>query len=90
MALTLGRMRSLHALGEWSKLERLAHEKVEKMHSFFVRFHRSHQWNVADASTRRRIAPLSAAAAWNLHMWDRLEEYIGAMTENRFGMCFSI
>jgi FKBP12-rapamycin complex-associated protein len=31
---------------------------------------------------------LSAAAAWNLHHWDRLEEYIGAMTENSLDGAF--
>jgi FKBP12-rapamycin complex-associated protein len=66
MELTLGRMRCLHALGEWSKLERLAHDK----------------WPAADESVQRRIAPLAAAAAWNLHHWQRLELYIGAMTES--------
>ena len=31
---------------------------------------------------RRRIAPLAAAAAWNLHQWSRLELYLSAMNEN--------
>ncbi|KAF8519025.1 phosphatidylinositol 3-kinase [Hysterangium stoloniferum] len=59
----LGRMRCLHALGEWDRLSQLVHEN----------------WVGAGNDGRREIAPLAAAAAWSLREWDRMDEYIGVM-----------
>ncbi|KIJ55748.1 hypothetical protein M422DRAFT_24274 [Sphaerobolus stellatus SS14] len=59
----LGRMRCLHALGEWEKLAGLVNE----------------HWNNAGNDGRREMAPLAAAAAWSLRDWDSMDDYIGVM-----------
>ncbi|KAK9379012.1 armadillo-type protein [Kockiozyma suomiensis] len=61
--ITMGRMRCLHALGEWDLLSQLAHEK----------------WTNSPTDIRRSIAPLAAAAAWGLGQWDRMDTYISVM-----------
>ncbi|KAK9241824.1 armadillo-type protein [Lipomyces tetrasporus] len=61
--ITMGKMRCLHALGEWDLLSRLAHEK----------------WINSNNEIRRSIAPLAAAAAWGLGQWDRMAQYINVM-----------
>ena len=60
---TLGRMRCLHALGEWEQLSQLAQEK----------------WFGTDDDTRKMIAPLAAAAAWGLGQFELMDDYIAAM-----------
>lgn len=60
---TMGKMRCLHALGEWDVLSQLAQDK----------------WNLANAEIRRSIAPLSAAAAWGLGQWELMDDYISVM-----------
>jgi FKBP12-rapamycin complex-associated protein len=59
----IGRMRCLHALGEW---EQLASEVEER-------------WPHANHSDRRAIAPMAAAAAWSLSEWDSMDNYIATM-----------
>ncbi|KAJ6556571.1 phosphatidylinositol 3-kinase [Mycena vulgaris] len=59
----IGRMRCLHALGEW---EQLASEVDER-------------WPHANHEDRRAIAPMAAAAAWSLSEWDSMENYIATM-----------
>jgi serine/threonine-protein kinase mTOR len=59
----LGRMRCLHALGEWDRLSTLVNE----------------HWMNAGHEGRREIAPLAAAAAWSLREWDSMDDYIGVM-----------
>ncbi|CCF58185.1 hypothetical protein KAFR_0E00310 [Kazachstania africana CBS 2517] len=59
----LGKMRSLHALGEWDPLSKLATEK----------------WQLVDPDARKSIAPLAAGAAWGLGQWDNIEQYIDVM-----------
>lgn len=49
-----GRMRCLHALGEWESLSELARAN----------------WRSATSEQRRKIAPLAAAAAWGLAQWE--------------------
>lgn len=49
-----GRMRCLHALGEWESLSVLAREN----------------WRAVSSEQRRKIAPLAAAAAWGLAQWE--------------------
>jgi FKBP12-rapamycin complex-associated protein len=63
--ITMGKMRCLHALGEWKVLSDLAQEK----------------WNQASAEHRRAIAPLAAAAAWGRGQWELMDSYIGVMKE---------
>ncbi|KAJ3037894.1 phosphatidylinositol kinase- protein kinase tor1 [Rhizophlyctis rosea] len=60
---TLGRMRCLHNLGEWEALSQLAQER----------------WQVAKEDVRKAIAPMAAGAAWGLHQWDMMDEYIAMM-----------
>ena len=59
----LGKMRCLHALGEWDTL----HKKVDQ------------SWVNANHDERREIAPLAAAAAWSLNLWDAMDDYIAVM-----------
>ncbi|KAF9116461.1 phosphatidylinositol kinase- protein kinase tor1 [Mortierella sp. AM989] len=65
LVLTLGRMRCLHALGEWTTLSTLAQEK----------------WSIAPPDFRRGMAPFVAAAAWGLGQWELLDDYISVMQE---------
>lgn len=62
-AVTMGKMRCLHALGEWDHLSSLAQDK----------------WIHAGHEVRRSIAPLAAAAAWGLGQWELMDDYIGVM-----------
>lgn len=63
MEVTLGRMRCLHALGEWEQLAALAQEK----------------WIHAPQENRKSMAPYAAAAAWGLGQWEQMEEYIALL-----------
>ncbi|KAK6543250.1 phosphatidylinositol kinase- protein kinase tor1, variant 2 [Orbilia ellipsospora] len=60
---TMGKMKCLHALGEWDQLSQLAQEK----------------WTHATHEMQRAIAPLAAAAAWGLGQWDIMDDYISVM-----------
>jgi FKBP12-rapamycin complex-associated protein len=64
--ITMGKMRCLHALGEWELLSSLAQEK----------------WTLANPTMKRMVAPLAAAAAWGLGQWELMDNYIAAMKEN--------
>ena len=57
---TMGKMRCLHALGEWDILSNLAEQK----------------WNLASIEHKRAIAPLAAAAAWGQKQWELMDNYI--------------
>ena len=61
--ITMGKMRCLHALGEWPKLSHLAEQK----------------WGLASIEHKRKIAPLAAAAAWGLQSWDLMDNYLDGM-----------
>ena len=63
---TMGKMRCLHALGEWETLSNLAQDK----------------WNLASIDNKRMIAPLAAAAAWGLSQWELMEDYLKALKTN--------
>ncbi|KAI5794446.1 armadillo-type protein [Peziza echinospora] len=60
---TMGKMRCLHALGEWDLLSQLAQDK----------------WGSANHEMQRSIAPLAAAAAWGLGQWELMDDYISVM-----------
>lgn len=60
---TLGRMRCLHALGEWESLAQLAQQN----------------WTRATHDMRRKIAPLAAAASWGLGQWESMDAYISVL-----------
>ncbi|KAF7308508.1 Serine/threonine-protein kinase TOR [Mycena chlorophos] len=59
----IGRMRCLHALGEW---EQLASDVDDR-------------WQTSTHEERRQIAPLAAAAAWALSEWDSMDNYISTL-----------
>ncbi|KAI0792169.1 FAT-domain-containing protein [Abortiporus biennis] len=59
----IGRMKCLHALGEWDQLAAQVEEN----------------WANASHEDRREIAPMAAAAAWSLNEWDSMEDYIATM-----------
>jgi len=61
--ITMGKMRCLHALGEWDTLSSLAEQK----------------WSLATLDHKRSIAPLAAAAAWGLGQWELMDNYLEAM-----------
>ncbi|SGZ55137.1 CIC11C00000003613 [Sungouiella intermedia] len=63
MEVVMGKMRCLHALGEWEQLSELAQSK----------------WNSSTNEIQRGVAPLAAAAAWGLGQWDRMDSYIKVM-----------
>lgn len=63
MEVVMGKMRCLHALGEWEQLSELALMK----------------WSSSTNDIKRGIAPLAAAAAWGLGQWDRMDSYIKVM-----------
>ncbi|KAJ7180725.1 phosphatidylinositol 3-kinase [Mycena filopes] len=63
METEIGRMKCLHALGEWDQLA----IQVERC------------WGDADAAHRIEISPMAAAAAWSLADWDSMDAYIGTM-----------
>ena len=60
---TMGKMRCLHALGEWDILSSLAEQK----------------WSLASIDHKRAIAPLAAAAAWGLGHWELMDNYLDGM-----------
>ena len=59
----IGRMKCLHALGEWDQLA----AQVEQ------------NWGSANHDEQREIAPMAAAAAWSLHEWESMDNYIQTM-----------
>ena len=59
----MGKMRCLHALGEWEQLSTLAEQK----------------WNLASLDHKRTIAPLATAAAWGLGQWELMDNYLETM-----------
>ncbi|KAI0272361.1 atypical/PIKK/FRAP protein kinase [Gloeopeniophorella convolvens] len=61
--IAIGRMKCLHALGEWDQLA----VQVEEY------------WASATHEERREIAPMAAAAAWSLNDWDSMDDYIATM-----------
>eukprot|EP01114_Cavostelium_apophysatum_P008932 TRINITY_DN21_c0_g2_i1.p1 TRINITY_DN21_c0_g2~~TRINITY_DN21_c0_g2_i1.p1 ORF type:complete len:2332 (-),score=773.36 TRINITY_DN21_c0_g2_i1:268-7263(-) len=62
----LGRMRCLHALSEWEKLDQFSQD----------------MWRSAPLPVKQKVAPLAAASAWNLANWDLMPTYIKTMQKN--------
>jgi FKBP12-rapamycin complex-associated protein len=62
----MGKMRCLHALGEWESLSSLAQDK----------------WHTSSLEIKRRVAPLATAAAWGLGQWDLMDDYLSVMKAN--------
>lgn len=63
---TMGKMRCLHALGEWEVLSTLAQEK----------------WMHATSDNRKQISALAAAAAWGMGQWELMDQYLSVMKLN--------
>ena len=64
--ITMGKMRCLHALGDWDALSALAQDT----------FHTS------TLEVQRRIAPLATASAWGLGKWDLMDDYLNVMKQH--------
>ncbi|EXJ69012.1 FKBP12-rapamycin complex-associated protein [Cladophialophora psammophila CBS 110553] len=62
----MGKMRCLHALGEWKMLSEIAQE----------------HWNSASTENRKNMSALAAAAAWGRGEWDLMDNYISVMKES--------
>lgn len=62
----MGKMRCLHALGEWDSLSALAQDK----------------WHTSTLEIKRAVAPLATAAAWGLGEWDLMDDYLSVMKPN--------
>ena len=60
----IGRMKCLHALGEWDQIA-----AQMKTH-----------WSNSNQERRIEIAPMAVAAAWSLREWDSMEQYISTMS----------
>jgi FKBP12-rapamycin complex-associated protein len=61
-----GKMRCLHALGEWDKLSDFVQSK----------------WGSVGQADHRQMASLAAAAAWQLKQWDLMEDYVAVMKKD--------
>ncbi|KAL9624360.1 MAG: hypothetical protein Q9160_001322 [Pyrenula sp. 1 TL-2023] len=61
----MGKMRCLHALGEWKMLADVAQE----------------QWANANSEHRNMMAALAAAAAWGRGQWELMDSYLSVMKE---------
>lgn len=75
----MGKMRCLHALGEWDALSQIAQDK----------------WSTVNPESKRHIAPLAATAAWGMGEWDLMDDYLKDMKQNTpdrsfFGAILSI
>lgn len=64
--IVMGKMRCLHALGEWRMLSEIAQE----------------HWNNASVENRKSMSALAAAAAWGTREWDLMDNYISVMKES--------
>jgi serine/threonine-protein kinase mTOR len=64
--LIIGKLRCLHALGEWEQVTALAAQK----------------WSHDDSKLRSTLASLGAAGAWHTGSWTLLQTYFSAMERN--------
>ncbi|KAK7428315.1 phosphatidylinositol kinase-related protein kinase tor1 [Neonectria magnoliae] len=61
--IAMGKMRCLHALGEWEALASLT----------------GSTWANSAPEVQRMIAPLATAAAWGLGKWDSMDNYLSSL-----------
>ncbi|KEY75200.1 hypothetical protein S7711_01639 [Stachybotrys chartarum IBT 7711] len=61
--IVMGKMRCLHALGEWDALASLT----------------SSTWSNSSSEVQRMIAPLATAAAWGQGKWDSMDNYLSSL-----------
>lgn len=64
--ITLGKMRSLYALGEWPELYILTKK----------------YWDNLDLTIKEKLAPLAATAAWMTGKWNCVREYLNNIPHN--------
>jgi FKBP12-rapamycin complex-associated protein len=64
--ITMGKMRCLHALGEWDQLSELSNAK----------------WTTATAEVKKTIAPLAATAAWGQGQFSEMDKFLVVMKEH--------
>ncbi|KAG5980720.1 hypothetical protein E4U55_003721 [Claviceps digitariae] len=64
--IVMGKMRCLHALGEWDALASLT----------------GSTWANSAAEVQRTIAPLATAAAWGQNKWDHMDNYLSSLKRN--------
>jgi FKBP12-rapamycin complex-associated protein len=62
----IGRMRCLHALGEWDQL------------SLDI----GDYWDMVGNDERREMAPMAAAAAWSLNDWHIMKKFVEHMSDD--------
>ncbi len=65
----LGRMRCLAALAEWEDLFSSCR----------------HAWSYVEPHVKREIAPMGAAAAWQMGQWGEMEVYVSALRQGEGG-----
>ncbi|KAG8626630.1 hypothetical protein KVT40_005575 [Elsinoe batatas] len=58
-----GKMRCLHALGEWDVLSTIINEK----------------WNVVSQDEKKSMSALAAAASWGMGQWEKMDTYLQVM-----------
>lgn len=61
--IVMGKMRCLHALGEWDALANLT----------------GNTWINSAPEVQRMIAPLATAAAWGQNKWDHMDNYLSSL-----------
>ncbi|ERT00909.1 Atypical/PIKK/FRAP protein kinase [Sporothrix schenckii ATCC 58251] len=70
--IVMGKMRCLHALGQWDALATIA----------------GSTWANSSQEVKRLISPLATAAAWGLNKWDLMDMYLQAMKRNSTDRAF--
>ncbi|CAK7565397.1 MAG: phosphatidylinositol kinase-related protein kinase tor1 [Sporothrix epigloea] len=68
----MGKMRCLHALGQWDALATIA----------------GNTWTNSSQEVKRLISPLATAAAWGLNKWDLMDMYLQAMKRHSTDRAF--
>eukprot|EP01117_Protostelium_nocturnum_P014316 TRINITY_DN5444_c0_g1_i3.p1 TRINITY_DN5444_c0_g1~~TRINITY_DN5444_c0_g1_i3.p1 ORF type:complete len:2209 (+),score=787.54 TRINITY_DN5444_c0_g1_i3:161-6787(+) len=63
---SLGKMRCLHALGEWDRLATLSAEI----------------WKDSSQSVKKKAAPCASSCAWNMGNWDLMAKYVDGIEHN--------
>src|SRR3569833_1210467 len=70
--IVMGKMRCLHALGEYDALAQLA----------------GSTWANSSPEVQRRIAPLATTAAWGLAKWDSMDNYLQSLKRHSIDRSF--
>ncbi|KAL0486430.1 phosphatidylinositol kinase-related protein kinase TOR [Acrasis kona] len=80
---TLGKMRCLRSMGEWEKLLDLCQQTWKLLSDLQSDSNQSSSSVVINKEDPKvQMAPMAAAAAWNLGEWDFMKECVSAIEEN--------